>query len=214
MPYKSEKILIKQTRHDRRRKLTPQDKEDIRNLYLTVKSQRKLAKMYGVSRRLITLILDPQKEKKEKEALKARKADGRYKPLKEDWAATIREHRKYKQQLYLKGEIREHEDNLKPKPMTKIHLITKTVGYLTPVDKKMVKTAYEAGELTASTKQKKLTMVECTIDEAIQFFETCRYASAKRKDLVGYAPKGRVFVVEIHNIAEGRTSQDVVDITD
>ena len=107
MPYKSEKIKLSETQ-DRRRKLTDIQKEEIRHKYATgLYSQRTLAKEYNVSRRLITFILDEEKQKRSAELLKERKADGRYKPTKEEWAKTIREHRRYKQELYLKGELKE-----------------------------------------------------------------------------------------------------------
>lgn len=34
-----------------------------------------------------------------------RKRSGKYKPLKEAWAETVREHRQYKQKLKLEGKI-------------------------------------------------------------------------------------------------------------
>ena len=106
MPYKSEKIKLPKE-HDRRIKLTDEQREEIRNKYQSgLYSQRKLAEEYSVSRRLITFILDETKLEKAKEQLKERKADGRYKPSKEEWAETIREHRKYKQELYLKGKLK------------------------------------------------------------------------------------------------------------
>lgn len=108
MPYKSEKIRIAGTKHDRRRKLTEVQKDYIRWLRKEEKlSQRQLAAMFGVSRRLITFILDPDKEKNNKARLKESKAKGKYKYTKENWAATMREHRHYKQQLYCDGEIKE-----------------------------------------------------------------------------------------------------------
>lgn len=107
MPYKSEKIKLTETQ-DRRKKLTDKQREEIRNKYATgLYSQRTLAKEYNVSRRLITFILDDEKQKRNAELLKERKLDGRYKPTKEEWAKTVREHRKYKQELYLKGELKE-----------------------------------------------------------------------------------------------------------
>lgn len=106
MPYKSEKIPIAGTKYDRRRKLTEQQKEYIRWLREEERlSQRKLAAMFGVSRRLITFILDPEKERKSKERLRQLKKDGRYKPTKEEWAETMREHRHYKHQLNVDGKI-------------------------------------------------------------------------------------------------------------
>ena len=60
MPYKSEKIKIQGTMFDRRRKLTEEQKEEIRKKYSTgLVGQRPLAKEYGVSRGLIQVILNP-----------------------------------------------------------------------------------------------------------------------------------------------------------
>lgn len=106
MPYKSEKIKIEGTKLDRRRKLTEDQKEYIRWLREEEGlSQRKLAAMFGVSRRLITFILDPEKEKKNKERIKRLKQEGRYKYTKEQWAETMKEHRRYKEKLHKDGLI-------------------------------------------------------------------------------------------------------------
>lgn len=107
MPYKSEKIKLSKEQ-DRRIKLADIQKEEIRNKYATgLYSQRTLAKEYNVSRRLIQFVLDDEKKKRAAELLKERRADGRYKPTKEEWAETVREHRKYKQSLYLNGELKD-----------------------------------------------------------------------------------------------------------
>lgn len=80
MPYKSEKIKIAGTKLDRRRKLTEDQKDLIRWLREEEGlSQRKLAAMFGVSRRLITYILDPEKEKRNKTIQKKHRQEGRYK---------------------------------------------------------------------------------------------------------------------------------------
>lgn len=111
MPYKSEKIRIAGTKHDRRRKLTEDQKDYIRWLRKEENlSQRQLAAMFGVSRRLITFILDPEKEKRNKARAKKLRADGRYKYTKEEWAATMKEHRHYKHELYCDGKIQESGD--------------------------------------------------------------------------------------------------------
>lgn len=94
-------------RQYRRIKLTPDQKEYIK--WLREKqliSYSKLAKIFGVSKRLIQFICCPDKYLKNKESLKQRKAEGRYKPTKAEWAATIREHRRYKEQLKKKGDIK------------------------------------------------------------------------------------------------------------
>ena len=110
MPYKSEKIKLSKEQ-DRRIKLTDEQREEIKRKYETgLYSQRKLAGEYNVSRRLITFILDEEKYERAKEQLKERRADGRYKPTNEEWAETIREHRKYKQNLYLQGKLKEESE--------------------------------------------------------------------------------------------------------
>ena len=111
MPYKSEKIKLSKAQ-DRRIKLTDEQREEIKHKYSTgLYSQRALAREYGVSRRLITFIIDDTKYQKCKEQFKERKADGRYKPDKEGWAKTMREHRHYKQKLYLDGELKEESED-------------------------------------------------------------------------------------------------------
>jgi DNA-binding XRE family transcriptional regulator len=103
MPYKSEKIKISGGKYDRRVKLNPEQKKEIYANELGL-SQRKLALNYGVSRRTIQFILDPEKLK---ENLKRREERGGSKQYynKEDWAKTMKEHRGYKQDLKLKGKI-------------------------------------------------------------------------------------------------------------
>lgn len=109
MPYKSEKIKLSRE-YDRRVKLSDEQKEEIRSKYATgCYSQRGLAAEYRVSRRLISFILDDEKAKRAAEQLKARKADGRYKPTKKEWADTMKEHRRYKQRLYMEGKLKAYE---------------------------------------------------------------------------------------------------------
>lgn len=106
MPYKSEKIRIAGTKYDRRIKLTDDQKEYVRWLREEEKiSYNKLAKMFNVSKRTIIFICRPDILAKNREQLKERKKDGRYKASKEKWAETIREHRKYKEQLKKEGKI-------------------------------------------------------------------------------------------------------------
>lgn len=106
MPFKSEKIVICGSMYDRRQKLTPEQRAEIYHRYATTEvSQRQLAREYGVSRRLITFIVDPDKMEENRMRLKMRKLQGLYKTDKAKWAATIREHRRYKQQLFVTGKI-------------------------------------------------------------------------------------------------------------
>lgn len=106
MPYRSEKILICGTRYDRRRKLTPEQRAEIFHRYMTEDvSQRRLAREYGVSRRLVTFIVNPENEERNRELLNGRKAKGLYKPDRKKHTETIREHRRYKQRLFKEGKI-------------------------------------------------------------------------------------------------------------
>ena len=105
MPYKSEKMRLPETK-DRRKKLTEEQREQIRKIYATgICGQRPLAKQFGVSKKTIQLIVKPEAKQRQHDynAENWRK----YRPSKEEWAATIREHRRYKQELYLKGELKD-----------------------------------------------------------------------------------------------------------
>ena len=104
MPYKSEKLKLSETQ-DRRRKLTDDQKEEIKRIYAEGKcGTRPLAKQFGVSRKTIQLIVNPE--------IKQRQHDyvannwRKYRPTKEEWAETMKEYRRYKQELYLKGELK------------------------------------------------------------------------------------------------------------
>lgn len=105
MPYKFETDNIKMPRDkDKRVKLTDGEREEIKNLYGKV-SQRKLANIYGVSRRLITFIGD---ENKLEQNIKRREERGGwivyYK--KEKHTIAMKRHRQYKKNV-LGGE---HDD--------------------------------------------------------------------------------------------------------
>ena len=104
MPYKSEKLKLSETQ-DRRRKLTDDQKEEIKRIYESgVCGTRPLAKQFGVSRKTIQLIVNPEMKQRQHDyvANNWRK----YRPTKEEWAETMKEHRHYKQELYLKGELK------------------------------------------------------------------------------------------------------------
>jgi hypothetical protein len=97
MPYKSEKIRLP-AEYNRRRKLSDKDRADIKNLWAEGAAIRALARMYDVDKRLIQFILFPERQ----EAAK-RNRDWRDYYDKEKNTKAIREHRRYKQQLYKKG---------------------------------------------------------------------------------------------------------------
>ena len=65
MPYKTERVKLDSAFIDKRVKLLPCQKEMV--VYWTKQglSQRQLAKMFNVSRRLITFIQDPKKKEKD-----------------------------------------------------------------------------------------------------------------------------------------------------
>lgn len=92
---------------DKRIKLTDSQKEEIREKYFTAKkseqpSMSKLARDYGVDRRLIQFILFPEREKRQRELDSIRQKDGRYYD-KDKHLLKTRKHRQYKRELYEKG---------------------------------------------------------------------------------------------------------------
>ena len=105
MPYKSDKIKIEGTKHDRRVKLLPEDKIEIKRLYDTgCYSQQAIADMYGVSRKLIYLICVVGEEENKKRQ-KIQNDKRKKKPTKTERNDTQREYRRYKNKLYKDGEI-------------------------------------------------------------------------------------------------------------
>ena len=95
MPYKFETDHVHLPRsQDRRIKLTEEQKEEI--IFLKGEySQRALAKMYGVSRRLIQFIHDPEK-KRQNLLRRAERGGSAIYYDKNKQAKIMREHRKYK----------------------------------------------------------------------------------------------------------------------
>ena len=104
MPYLSEKIKIAGTEFDRRIKLTSEDKEEIVKLYSSGLSQRKIAARNKLDRRTISFIVNPASYE---ENLQRRKERGGTKIYykKEKHKNYIKQHRRYKQDLKLKGAI-------------------------------------------------------------------------------------------------------------
>ena len=105
MPYKSEKIKLKETQ-DRRRKLTEQQREEIKNLYSTgFYSLNGLAKKYEVSKKTILLIVNEESAEKAKQYRKENWKE--WQRVGKEHNEAIKKTRKYKQELYLKGELKE-----------------------------------------------------------------------------------------------------------
>lgn len=107
MPYKSEKIKLKETQ-DRRKRLTTEQRKEIEELYETgLYSLNGLARQYNVSKKTILLIVN--KESAER-ARKYRKEHWKeWARTGEEHAEAIRKTRRYKQGLYLKGELVDDE---------------------------------------------------------------------------------------------------------
>jgi len=107
MPYKSERIKL-QGLQDRRRKLTDEDYILIKEMYATGDwSSRKLGKEFGVSHHTILMIVSPVVSERVKRYNKEHWRE--YQQTREDATKAMRETRRYKQSLYLKGELKEKE---------------------------------------------------------------------------------------------------------
>ena len=100
MPYKCEKLVkLEGTSEDRRRKLTDEQKDEIAALKGQI-SQRECARRYGVSRRTIQFIWDPDKQKRNLERRQERGGSSKY-YSKEKQREYIKKHRHHKQEVYL-----------------------------------------------------------------------------------------------------------------
>lgn len=107
MPYISEKLKLPEE-YDRRRKLTEEQKREIADKYETgFYSLKSLAKEYSVSKKTILLIVNPESKRKNDQRIKDHWKD--YQRPKDERNQTIREHRRYKQCLYLDGKIKKEE---------------------------------------------------------------------------------------------------------
>lgn len=93
MPTKIESIKLVGTQYDGRAKLTTDQREAVKVLAREGYSQRKLATMFNVSRRLIQAIISPPARKPEK------------KHSKEYWSEIKQKHRLRKKALYREGKI-------------------------------------------------------------------------------------------------------------
>jgi hypothetical protein len=99
MPYKTDKDKLNCPFFDKRVKLLPCQKERLILLYKNGTSQRKLAKIFNVSRRLIQFIIFPEKKVRDLELRELRGGSKHYYKGGEEWAKTQRIHRKYKYKI-------------------------------------------------------------------------------------------------------------------
>lgn len=105
MSYKSEKLKIEKTMLDRRRKLSEEQKESIRQEYKTgLVGQRPLAKKYGVSRSLIQIIVNPDIAEMKKQYIKEHWQNY---SNREKLTKAARQTRRYKNELFLKGILKQ-----------------------------------------------------------------------------------------------------------
>lgn len=108
MPYKSEKIKLKETQ-DRRKRLTTEQRKKIEELYATGHySLNDLARQYNVSKKTILLIVNKESAERAKEYRKEHWKE--WQRSREERTEAIRNTRRYKQSLMLKGELTEDEN--------------------------------------------------------------------------------------------------------
>lgn len=105
MPFKSSTIIIAGTKNDKRIKLSDDDKELIRELRENEEiSYNKLAERFGVSKRSIIFVCKPETLEACKKARDLRGGSAQY-YNKEANTEKQRNHRRYKQDLFVKGII-------------------------------------------------------------------------------------------------------------
>lgn len=105
MPYKSEKIKLKGLQ-DRRKRLTDEQREEIKNLYGTGHySLNDLAKRFNVSKKTILLIVNSDSAERAKQYRKEHWRE--WQRHGEEHNKAIANTRKYKHSLMLKGELKE-----------------------------------------------------------------------------------------------------------
>ena len=103
MPFKSEKIKLPE-KYDKRRKLTNDQKDEIRQKYESgFCSLQSLANEYGVSKKTILLIANPKSKEKNDKRIKDHWKE--YQASKDERNKIMRDHRQYKQELYMSGKI-------------------------------------------------------------------------------------------------------------
>lgn len=107
MPYKSEKIKLKELQ-DRRKRLTDKQREEIKELYGTgLYSLNDLAKKFNVSKKSILLIVNKESAERAKQYRKEHWKE--WQGTKEERREAINKTRKYKHRLYVEGKLKEEE---------------------------------------------------------------------------------------------------------
>ena len=100
MPRKTDTISIDCPFFDRRVKLLPCQKERMVYLHKLGYSQRKLASLFQVSRRLVQFTTDPQKKVKDLANRRDRGGTMVYYKGGKEWSETMKVHRNHKNQLF------------------------------------------------------------------------------------------------------------------
>ena len=110
MPYKSDKKGVLIPRELKRNiKLSLEEREEIKRIRREEGvSYQKIANAFGVSKRLVIFICNPEIEKRAKERLKDAKRNGKY-YYREKNTAAVRETRRYKHKLYNDGKLEQTE---------------------------------------------------------------------------------------------------------
>lgn len=96
MPFKTDKLKLNDPFLDRRCKLIPCKKEMVMYWYGQGLSIRKIAKMFQVDKRLVQFTIFPERHQLNLNHRKDRGGSKVYYEGGENWATTIREHRRYK----------------------------------------------------------------------------------------------------------------------
>ena len=105
MPYKSEKIKLKGLQ-DRRKRLTDEQREEIKRLYETgLYSLNDLAKRFVVSKKTILLIVNSNSAERAKQYRKEHWKE--WQRTGEEHNEAIKKTRKYKNELYKSGKLKD-----------------------------------------------------------------------------------------------------------
>ena len=110
-PYlKAQTIRLGETQ-DRRRVLTDEQKQEMRELYAKGElGTRLLARRFGCSRSLVQLTVNENRAKYVRDRMKAHWRDYARKYGKEYHAASMRKTRNYKYKLYKEGQLKKNEE--------------------------------------------------------------------------------------------------------